>query len=141
MDTSEFIRNNIDSWNKRDKDAFLADFDTNCEITGPGGMVLRGRDGAELFWHTYQDAFPNNHMTVHTLFGTADSGAVEAVFEGAHTGVLRGADGSHIPPTGRTTKTSYAVVYTFHKELIKTAHLYYDQFELFAQLGVGPRGA
>lgn len=138
MDVAEFMRDVVDTWNKRDKDAFLADFDDDCEITGPGGLVLRGRDGAELFWHGYQDAFPDNHITVRAAFGTEDRGAMEAVFEGTQAGVLLRADGSQVQPTGRTTRTGYAVMYTFRDERITTFHLHFDQVELFGQLGVRP---
>ncbi len=100
INTSTFIRNGIDNWNMRNKDAFLADFESDCEITGPGGLILSGRDGAELFWHAYQDAFPDNQVTVLAVLADADAGVEEATFEGTHTGVLRGSDGSQIPASG-----------------------------------------
>jgi predicted ester cyclase len=136
MDVAEFIRVGADKWNKRDKQSFLADFGGNCEITGPGGLVLRGRDGAELFWQGYQDAFPDNHIAVRTAFGIAGNGAEEAVFKGTHTGVLLKPDGRQIRPTGRTTKTSFSAIYTYRDDHIATFRLYFDQIELFAQLGV-----
>ncbi|MCD2196708.1 ester cyclase [Actinomycetospora endophytica] len=138
MDVAEFIRDGVDVWNKRDKEAFLAEFDSDCEINAPGGVVLRGRDGAELFWHGYQDAFPDNHITLRTAFGASDRGAEEAVFEGTQTGVLLLADGSRIQPTGRLVRTSYSAVYQYRGDCIATSHLYFDRAELLAQLGVRP---
>lgn len=138
MDVPEFIRDGVDRWNKRDKEAFLADFDAECEITGPGGMVLRGRDGAELFWHGYQDAFPDNRITLRAAFGAADAGAEEAIFEGTQTGVLLTGDGGRIEPTGRRVAVSYAAVYGYRGDRIASSHLYFDQVELLAQLGVSP---
>ncbi|HZD15193.1 MAG TPA: nuclear transport factor 2 family protein [Pseudonocardiaceae bacterium] len=137
MDTNELIRTGVSDWNRRDKDAFLTNFDPSCEITGPGGLMLRGRDGAELFWHIYQDAFPDNHITVRAIVGTADAATVEAVFEGTHAAALRRVDGSQVVMTGRTARITYAAVHTYRNKQITTLHLYFDQTELLAQLGVG----
>lgn len=134
MDVAEFVRGGVDLWNRRDKDAFLARFDAHCEMRGPGGAVFRDRDGAELFWHGYQDAFPDNTITLRTAFGGSGSGAEEAVFDGTQTGVLLTAEGRQIQPTGRRVTIYYAAVYTYQGDRIATSHLYFDLGELLAQL-------
>jgi predicted ester cyclase len=136
MDTTGLVRTGVGHWNRRDKDAFLTDFDPRCEITGPGGLVLRGRDGAELFWHIHQDAFPDNHITVRAVLETTNAVTIEATFEGTHTGVLRRVNGSQVAATGRLARITYAAVHTYRHKRIATLHLYFDQAELLAQLGV-----
>ena len=57
----------IAAWNERDKETFVNGYSEDCEITSPGGVVLRGREGVEAFWHGYQDSFPDNRLVVGTV--------------------------------------------------------------------------
>jgi predicted ester cyclase len=133
---SKLIDIGVDHWNRREKDSFLADFDPRCEITGPSGLVLRGHDGAELLWHIYHDAFPDNRVTVQAVLETTDRVTVEGIFEGTHTGILRRVDGSQVAISGRAARIRYAAVHTYRHRRITTLHLYFDEGELFAQLGI-----
>lgn len=62
MDTTELVEVAVNTWNARDNDGFAALFDEDCEITIPGGVVLRGAEGAQMFWHGYHNAFPDNQV-------------------------------------------------------------------------------
>jgi hypothetical protein len=140
MDAKKIIETAIDAWNARDARAFADAYDPECEITAPGGLVLRGAEGVEQFWHGYQDSFPDNRVVAHTVFGAADEGVQEAVFEGTHTGMLRGADGTEIPPTNRRVAVPFVGTYTMRGERVASYHLYFDQVELLTQLGLMPAG-
>ena len=138
MDAKKIIETAIEAWNARDTRAFADAFHPECEITAPGGLVLRGAEGVEQFWHGYQDSFPDNRVAVRTVFGAADEGVEEAVFEGTHTGTLRGADETEIPPTNRCVAVPFVATYTLRDERVTSYHLYFDQVELLTQLGLMP---
>jgi steroid delta-isomerase-like uncharacterized protein len=138
VDAAEVINSLIAAWNERDKETFVNGYGDDCEITSPGGVVLRGRDGVEAFWHGYQDAFPDNRIIVGTVFGTGEEAVEEAVFEGTHTGPLRAPDGQEIPATGRRASTPFSQVFTLRDGRVARARLYFDQVDLLSQLGLMP---
>jgi predicted ester cyclase len=138
MDATEIIRTTYDYWNKKDKDSFLTDHTESSQITAPGGLVLRGLAGAEMFWEGWQSAFPDNHLTIRAIFGAGDQVAVEATFEGTHTGTLHAPDGSQIPPTGEHVSAPYVEIFTVRNDKIATDHLYFDQVDLLTQLNLMP---
>ncbi len=104
-------------------------------------MALKGLEGSEAFWHAWQDAFPDNRVTLRAAFGTDDAGVEEGVFAGTHTEVLRSADGTELPPQGRSVSVPYVMVYGFRAGRVLSVHVYFDQVELLAQLGVLPAPA
>lgn len=137
--TAKLIETGVAAWNAKDEEAFLALYADDCVITLPGGVVLQGRDGVQMFWHGYQDAFPDNRVVLRTAFGTDDEGTEEAVFEGTHTAPLLAGDGSQVLATGRSVASPFAAVYTIHAGKIVRSRLYFDQAELLTQLGVMPQ--
>lgn len=80
-------------------------------------------------------------MAVRTVFGAADEGVHLAVFEGTHTGTLRGADGSEIPPTNRCAAVPFVGADNPRGECVASFHLYFDQVDLLTQLGLMPAPA
>jgi len=141
MDATKIIRASYDYWNNKDKNGFLSHFTESSEITASGGLVLNGLAEAEMFWDSWQIAFPDNHLTIRDLFASGDQVAVEATFEGTHSGPLHAPDGSQIPPTGKHVSAPYADFFTVHDDKIAIEHLYYDQLELLLQLGLMPAPA
>lgn len=138
MDVKEFLQNARDTWNKKDKEAFLAHLTENPEITMPGGLVLRGPKGVETLWAVWQGAFPDNQAPNNNVFIAGDQVCAEAIFEGTHTGTLHGANGSQIPPTGRHVSLPIGQVFTICDGKLHTARFYFCQVELLTQLGVMP---
>lgn len=63
MDVKKLVLKSVDDWNKKDKEAFLANFTESSEITGPGGVLLSGLAGVETLWETWQGAMPDNQGT------------------------------------------------------------------------------
>ncbi|MGD9529636.1 ester cyclase [Pseudonocardia sp.] len=138
MDPVKIVEAAIDSWNGKDEQAFVDLFRPDAEITGPGGMVLQGADGARAFWQGYQGAFPDNRVVARAVFGAGDQAVEEAAFEGTHTAALVGADGTEVPPTGRRVSVPFTAVYGLRDGRVATYHLYFDQVELLTQLGLMP---
>jgi len=59
-------------------------------------------------------------------------------YTGTHTGTWRSPDGAEIPATGRRLDFPFVGVFTIEGGKISSIRLYYDQLELFAQLGLMP---
>jgi len=140
MDTREFIDRGTVVWNNRDRDGFLALCDENTEMTGPGGLSGRGIGFAAAFWSGWQDAFPDNHITIGTIVSEGSEGAEESVFEGTHTGVLSGPAGE-IAPTHRRVSMPFVGLHTVRNDKWVSFRVYFDQVELLTQLGVMPVSA
>lgn len=138
MDIVGLVRKSVEDWNNKDKEAYLANFTERSEITGPGGLVLRGLEGVEMLWEIWQSALPDNQGTISNVFAAGERACGEVTFEGTHTGTLRVADGSQIPATGRHVRVPLAQVHTICDDKFVTSHLYFDQFDLLTQVGLMP---
>jgi predicted ester cyclase len=135
-DNRSLIERQVTMWNDRDQAGWLALDDLNrFEATAPGGLHLSGRQAAETIWDTWNDAFPDNRLTTVSIHADDRGGVYEGRFVGTHSGSLRGPAGD-IGPTGRMVDTWFAVVHECADGKITSTHLYYDQADLLAQLGV-----
>ena len=138
MDVKEIVKRFYDNWNKKDKEAYLADCSDSLEITAPGGLLLRGLSGAEMYWEGWCGAFPDNQQIMPTIVGVGDQAAAEGVFEGTHTGTLHAPDGTEISPTDRHISGKFSEFFVVRDDKIVSVHLYYDQLDLLTQLGLMP---
>jgi ketosteroid isomerase-like protein len=138
MDVKEIVQRFYDNWNKKDKEAYLSGCSDSVEITAPGGLILRGLPGAEMYWEGWCNAFPDNLQMTPTIVRVDDQAAVEGVFEGTHTGTLRAPDGTEIPPTDRHLSGKFSEFFVVRDDKIVSIHLYYDQLEVLTQLGLMP---
>jgi heme-degrading monooxygenase HmoA len=135
-DNISLIEREITLWNERDQAGWLALADLNkLEFTAPGGLQLSGRAAADVLWSTWNDAFPDNRLTTVSRHADDRGGVFEGRFVGTHSGYLRGPAGD-IGPTGRMVDARFAVVHECNDGKITSTHLYYDQADLLAQLGV-----
>ena len=135
-DTRSLIERDVELWNARDREAWLAGLDLlRLDIQMPGGPRLTGREAAETIWSTWQEAFPDNRLETIAIHADDRGGVHEARVTGTHTGTLRGPAGE-MAPTGRTTDLRGCGVYEFDEGKITSFHLYLDQAELLGQLGV-----
>jgi ketosteroid isomerase-like protein len=136
MDAQQLIQLTTDTWNDRDFDGYLAAHHEDCEITAPG-FIGKGHQGVTEFWTVFMTAFPDNRVLLpHPVIGAGDVGVEEPVMEGTHTGVLVGADGGEIAPTGRSISVHGVGVHTARDGTIVSSRFYYDTLELLTQLGV-----
>jgi ketosteroid isomerase-like protein len=137
MDIKEFIDKGTTIWNSRDRAGFLALCTDQTEFVGPGDVTGKGPEAAGMFWSVWQDAFPDNKVTVHEIAGQGNGGAEEATFSGTHTGPLWSPDGT-VPPTGKTVSLRYCLVQTIENDKLTRFHLYFDRVDLLTQLGLMP---
>ena len=135
-DTRSLIERNIELWNARDRDGWMAGMDLHrLELQAPGGMRLAGREAADAIWSTWNEAFPDNRLEIIAIHADDRGGAHEGRFAGTHTGTLRGPAGE-VAATGRTADALFSGIYEFEDGKITSFHLYFDQAELFTQLGI-----
>src|SRR6266516_6271124 len=140
-DTRSLIERNIELWNARDREGWLAAADLHrLELQAPGGLRLLGREAADTVWAMWHEAFPDNRLHITGIHADDRGGVHEGRFTGTHTGTLRGPAGE-IEPTNRTVDAPFCAVFEFDEGKIISSHLYYDQAELLTQLGLKPDGA
>ena len=140
-DTRSLIERDIESWNARDREGWMAGFDLHrLEVQMPGGPRLTGREAAETTWNTYNEAFPDNRLEIIAIHADDRGGVHEGRATGTHTGTLRGPAGE-IAATGRATDMRFCGVYEIEEGKITGFHLYFDQAELMSQLGLAAGGA
>ena len=91
------------------------------------------------WWDFNATAFGTGRIRVEMLIESGDAVALEAVFEGTHTGPLT-AIGSRreIPATGKTLVLPYAALYAVRDGLIVSGRAYWDGIEALDQLGQTP---
>ena len=136
-ETETVLERGIELWNKHDRDGWVGIFDDGAELEAPGGIRVSGRQGAELFYDTWNEAFPDNTIEDAVVFGAGDRGAEEARFTGTHTGTLR-SPGGDIPPTGKSVSSRYAAVSRVENGKVAAFHMYFDVAEVLVQLGIMP---
>jgi predicted ester cyclase len=88
------------AFNAKDMNKFLSNPAPNVELSGPGGVTVRGRDQVRESVQALWNVFPNAEFARITQIATEDRAATEMVFTGTHTGPLITPEGP-IPPTGR----------------------------------------
>jgi len=139
-DTRSLIERDIELWNARDREGWMAGLDLHrLEVQMPGGARLTGREAAEMTWSTYNEAFPDNRLEIIAIHADDRGGVHEGRATGTHTGTLRGPAGE-IAATGRRADMRFCGVYEIDEGKITSFHLYFDQAELMSQLGIGAGG-
>jgi heme-degrading monooxygenase HmoA/limonene-1,2-epoxide hydrolase len=140
-DTRSLIERDIELWNARDRDGWMSGLDLHrLDVQASGGMRLTGREAAETFWATYNDAFPDNQVAIIAIHADDRGGVHEGRATGTHTGPLR-APAGEIAATGRTVDALFSGIYEFEEGKITSFHLYFDQAELLTQLGIAAGSA
>ena len=124
------------AWNAHDFGEWSAAFTADALMVAPGGLSGRGRDTQELFYSIWNGGFPDNQVTGIRIAEDGDTGVLEAVFEGTHTGVLHAPSGD-VSPTGRRVSIPFVVTYTGGDGHLTGFRLYFDQMDLITQLGIG----
>ena len=139
-DTRSLIERDVELWNAKDREGWMAGHDLHrLEAWAPGGLRLTGREAADTVWSMYNDAFPDNRIEIIAIHADDRGGVHEGHATGTHTGPLRG-PGGEIAATGKTAQVDFCEVYEFEEGKITSRHLYFDQAEMLAQLGIEAGG-
>jgi len=134
--TKDLVERNVKTWNARDFGEWSAIFTEKAHLEAPGGLAGSGRDMQQTFYSIWQDGFPDNQVTNVRILEDGDTGVLEAVFEGTHTGVLRAPSGD-IAATGRRASIPFVVTLDCADGFVTGFRLYFDQMDLITQLGLG----
>jgi predicted ester cyclase len=106
----------------------------DAEIEAPGA-ALSGRAAVLGFLGVFQEAFPDGRLAILRLLVKGSEAAAEGVFTGVHTGVLHTPAGD-VSPTGRPVAFRWAAAYGTRDDKLASEHLYFDQHDFLAQLGL-----
>ena len=95
--TRDLLERSIAAWNRHDRNAWVGDFASNAQLSGPGGLAGSGPQAVERFYSIWQNGFPDNQIRPVIFVEEGSTGVLEALFEGTHTAPLN-APGGSIPP-------------------------------------------
>ncbi len=130
----------IAAFNAKNMDEFVGNESPDIEFVLPGAVTLRGRDQVRAYLQIFWKAFPDGRVTTREQIVTENAAVTESLFSGTHTGRLQTPTGD-IPPTGRRVSLRQVAVQRIKDGVIASEHLYFDQLELMAQLGLAPAPA
>ena len=140
-ETTAIVRAGVEAWNNRDWETSISLISPTCELVNEAtGETLTGHEGFRHFWDQWNTSFPDQRVRVTSLIVDNTGAAVEATFEGTHTGPLQ-TPGGDIPPTGKSVRTVYAAFFTIEDGKISSYRLYFDILTLLQQLCVAPQPA
>lgn len=96
---------------------------------------MNGREDVLAFLRVFHNAFSDGRLSVTTLIEDGLQAAVEGVFTGTHDGPLASPAGE-VPPTGRAISFRWAALYQVDGSSLRSEHLFFDQADFLAQLGL-----
>jgi predicted ester cyclase len=133
-DSKRVVERHIAAFNGRQADA--DPWGEEAEFVAPGAS-MRGRDNVLGFLGVFWDAFPDGRLEIVRMFAEGSVAAAEGRFIGRHTGVMRTPTGD-VAATGRQVEFRWMSSYEVQGDELVSEHLYFDQQELLAQLGLLP---
>ena len=129
----------IERWNATDRDGWAALYTDDVVYEAPGGARISGlADLKEKYFDALVTAAPDRTSRDGILFAEGDHVVEQARYTGTHTGTLRNPDGAEIPPTGKKLDFPFVGVFRVENGKISSIRIYYDQVEVFTQLGLMP---
>jgi steroid delta-isomerase-like uncharacterized protein len=132
----------IDLWNAGDRDAWAALYADDVVYEAPGGQRISGlADLQDKYFDALITAAPDRVSRDVVLFADGEYVVEQAQYVGTHTGPLRTPDGGEVPATGRHFDFPFVGIFRVQGGKIRTIRIYYDQIELFTQLGLMPGAA
>ncbi|MFI7618168.1 ester cyclase [Nonomuraea terrae] len=124
----------IEAVNAHDMEACLRCYSLDATMVGP---ELQAEGWAEIeSYHAHVwEGVPDTCMTVWDRVAGDGRVAIEATFNGTHTGPFLIAGGRLLEPSGRKVNVHECWMFTVEHDLITALRLYFDQLELYMQLG------
>jgi limonene-1,2-epoxide hydrolase len=120
--------------NDHDLDAAMRCYSPRAAAVGPQGVA----DGPEeiAFYHLHVwEAFPDLHMTVWETIASGDLVVLESTVTGTHNGLFLLPGGQALEPSGKGISVRYCWTFTVEAGAIVAQRVYYDQLEMYSQLG------
>jgi steroid delta-isomerase-like uncharacterized protein len=127
----------IEFWNAGDRDGWATLYAEDVVYEAPGGQRISGlADLEEKYFDALLAAAPDRLSRDIVLFEDGEHVVEEARYVGTHTGPLRSPDGVEVPPTGKQFDFPFVGIFRVQGGKIRSIRIYYDQIELFTQLGL-----
>jgi steroid delta-isomerase-like uncharacterized protein len=129
----------VERWNALDRDGWAALYTDDVVYEAPGGARISGlADLKEKYFDALVTAAPDRGSRDVMLFAEGDHVVEQARYTGTHTGIWRSPDGAEVPATGKKLDFPFVGVFRVENGKISSIRLYYDQVEVFTQLGLMP---
>jgi steroid delta-isomerase-like uncharacterized protein len=138
-DAKKVLEEAIDRWNAGDRGGWAALYTDDVVYEAPGGARIEGLANLkEKYFDALRTAAPDRTSRDVVLVAEADVVVEQARYLATHTGTLRSPDGTEVPATGKTLDFPFVGVFRVDNGKISSIRIYYDQIEVFTQLGLMP---
>ena len=129
----------IEYWNSGDREAWATLYAEDVVYEAPGGQRISGlADLEENYFGALLTAAPDRLSRDVVLLVDGEYVVEQARYVGTHTGLLRSPTGVEVPATGKPFDFPFVGIFHVHDGKIRSIRIYYDQIELFTQLGLMP---
>jgi steroid delta-isomerase-like uncharacterized protein len=136
MDGAELVRRWFhEVWNEGKKELIDELMAPDCVAhgLGHGGRDLIGPEGFKEFYHRFQGAFPDTHITVEDVFAVEDRVAARWVAAGTHQGEHLG-----LPASGQPFRVTGMTIVRYRDGRIVEGWNQFDTLGLLQQIGALP---
>ena len=135
----ELMQTLDDAWNAQNWDTFDQRHKPDVVVRWPGQPPTNGThdhraEAIEMF-----KTFPDNHVgnrPYKIFFASGDWTCSVSRFTGTMSGPMKGADGSEIPPTGKSFGVDFFTVAKWDNGQIVEENLMYDLVTFMRQIGL-----
>lgn len=124
----------IDAINDHDLEALLRCYSPQAVLVSPTGMA-EGHDQISSFYGYFFEALPDLRVTPWSMIERGDGRVHEWCLSATHLGPFLVPGGGVLEPTGRKVNIRVCSVRTVENGLTLSHRYYFDQLELFVQLG------
>ncbi|MEU4539185.1 ester cyclase [Streptosporangium sp. NPDC023825] len=122
--------------NAHDLYQLLQHYSPDAVLISPMGMA-EGQEQIAWFYEQFFKAFPDFHKTAWLEVAHGDPVVTEWTVTGTHMGPLLIPGGREVEGTGRRITMRASCAYHVANGVIIAQREYYDQLELYSQLGFG----
>jgi steroid delta-isomerase-like uncharacterized protein len=129
----------IERWNAVDRDGWATLYTDDVVYEAPGGARISGlADLKEKYFDALVTAGPDRGSSDVVLFEDGEYVIEQARYTGTHTGTWRSPTGAEVPATGKKLDFPFVGIFRVQNGKISSIRLYFDQVEVFTQLGLMP---
>lgn len=125
---------------RKDLEALKALYAPDCVIETPDAGTLRGPEAVATWFKQFIDAIPDAAWESSYKHDAGNVAIDEGFVVGTNTGPLAMPTGEELAPTGRRVRVRGCDVATVENGKVTSHRFYFDQLELFTQLGINPGG-
>ena len=136
----ELMQTLDDAWNAQDVETFRARHKPDVIVRWPGQteptVVIEDHTQESIeFWKTFPDQRLDNRP-YKVFFASGDWTCSIARFRGTMKGPMKAADGTEMPPTGKSFDIDFYTVARWENEQIVEENLMYDLVTFLRQIGL-----